>query len=139
MLVAVVPLSSVKLNGFGIAAVIAVPLVLKFVRIVDKGEIAHGGAHGSIAVGVANVATGLHAPRLMLAGHDMIGSVAGGATMLKLQVDVAPEPAVARKVTTLVPVGNVDPLGSPAICVTTTGGEDEPVAPDCVKKLDTIV
>jgi hypothetical protein len=104
----------VKLYGFGIAAVIAAPFALKFVKMVDKGEIAHGGAHGSVAVGAVKVATGLHSPKLISVGQVIVGPVNGGTITLKLHV-LDPFDPVAWNVTTFVPEGKEEPLGKPAI------------------------
>src|SRR3989338_2275897 len=69
MLVPVTPPSRVKLNGFGMAPVIAAPLALKLARTVARfSEAQTVGAQGSVAVG-GNVATKLQGVRIMSDGH----------------------------------------------------------------------
>jgi hypothetical protein len=114
--VAVLPLASVTLNTFvvvpiGNAAPLATPAVC---IVVWPGQL-------SAPIGAVYVATALQSPAsftlLMFAGQVIVGSWVSLTVTVKPQVAVLPLASVTLKTFVVVPIGNADPLGSPAVCI----------------------
>jgi hypothetical protein len=82
----------------------------------------------SVAAGGDHVATALHKPgvvvSVMFAGQDVNNGTSLSATITsKVQMVVFPLTSVAVKEIFVVPIGKVDPLTGPTVCVTTTPGQ----------------
>ena len=113
--VAVLPLASVTLNTFVVSPTgNAEPLVRPAVCIVI------GPRQLSAPVGAVNVATALHRPESLtfeiFAGQVIVGNWVSLTVTVNPQVAVLPLASVTLNTFVVVPVGNADPLASPAVC-----------------------
>jgi hypothetical protein len=114
--VAVLPLASVTLKTFVVTPTgNAEPLVRPAVCIVV------GSAQLSAPIGAVNVATALQSPAsftlLMFAGQVTVGSWVSLTVTVNPQVAVLPLASVTLKTFVVVPIGNAEPLASPAVCI----------------------
>jgi hypothetical protein len=114
--VAELPLASVTLNTFVVVPVgNADPLASPAVCIVI------GSAQLSAPIGAVNVAIALQSPEsftlLMFAGQVIVGNWVSLTVTVKPQVPVLPLASVTLKTFVVVPIGNAEPLASPAVCI----------------------
>jgi hypothetical protein len=82
----------------------------------------------SVADGATQVTTEPHKPGVLLtvifAGHEVnTGAWLSATATLNEQVDVLPCTSVAINVMVVVPIGNVEPLGKPAVCAMDIPGQ----------------
>jgi hypothetical protein len=105
-----------------------------------------------VATGTAHETNAPHTPGLLLteilAGHEVkTGAWLSFTVTVNEHVLVFPPASVAVNETFVTPIGNVDPLGSPAVCVTmvpaqlslTTGASQVTMAPHVPAVLGVVI